>query len=71
MRLLLIQTHNPVGDFFLVEKAGLLTYPGLFAPSRFLKPVAGCEKPSARVYERDLQQRVLLRIFTSFPFDAP
>jgi hypothetical protein len=56
--------------------AGLLTYPDFIAPSQSMRDQWQVAKnlllnDDFIAIERDLQQRVLLRNHTSFPFDAP
>ncbi len=48
--------------------AGLLTYPNLL---RLLKTAAGFNDIEQKTLVQDIQQRVLFRILTGFPFKSP
>ena len=61
-----LPAHSPVGAKIYVAMAGLLTYPNLFAPSQNLS-----SNDILQQGYRDLQQRVLFRTFTEFPFHPP
>lgn len=62
---MLISTHIPVGSNPLKHKAGLLTYPFYHA---FPISISGKECDKNLLTEWDLQQLVLSRFLTGFPF---
>lgn len=62
-----VEAHSPAGLNLLSAMAGLLTRPLTSAPSRSFR----LQWHAAGSISRDLQQRVLFRTLTGFPFKTP